>query len=102
MIKITAAAQARLQHLLIEHPEERIVRITITDMDEERFAMSLTLESGPQADDEVQDVSGLTIAIPQSSVARLDGVTLDYTDSEGFQLHHPNPPMQELRVISLN
>lgn len=102
MIMITPAAQARLQQLLREHPDERLVRIAITDVDENRLAMSLTLESESQTDDEVQDVSGLTIAIPRSSVVRLDGVTLDYTDSGNFQLHHASPPLQELRVISLN
>jgi Fe-S cluster assembly iron-binding protein IscA len=102
MIMVTPAARARLQQLLREHPEERLVRIMITDEDDTRLAMSITLESEPQADDEVQDVSGLSVAIPRSSVARLDGVTLDYTDSENFQFHHPSPGMRELRVISLN
>ncbi|HJU05694.1 MAG TPA: iron-sulfur cluster biosynthesis family protein [Nitrospiraceae bacterium] len=102
MIVVTAAAQARLQQLLHEHPEERLVRITITDMDETRLAMSLTLESEPQTDDEVQEVNGLTIAIPQNNVARLDGVTLDYSESDNFRFHHPNPPTRDLRVISLN
>jgi Fe-S cluster assembly iron-binding protein IscA len=100
MIMVTAAARARLQQLLLEHPEERLVRITITDMDEKRLAVSLALESVPQADDEVQDIGGLTIAIPRSRAARLDGVTLDY--SEGFRFHHPSPATRELRVISLN
>ena len=102
MIVVTAAAQARLQQLLQEHPEERLVRITITDMDETRLAMSLTLESEPQTDDHVQDVNGLTIAIPQSNVTRLDGVTLDYSENENFRLHHPSPATRELRIISLN
>jgi Fe-S cluster assembly iron-binding protein IscA len=102
MIMVTPAARARLQQLLREHPEERLVRIMITDEDDTRLAMSITLESEPQADDEVQDVSGLSVAIPRSSVARLDGVTLDYTESENFQFHHPSPGMRELRVISLN
>lgn len=102
MVILTTAARARLEALLREHPEERLVRIAVTDVDEQRLAMSLTLEGEPHPDDEVMDLQGLTIAIPRASMERLAGVTLDYTDSGAFQFRHPTPPQRELRVISLN
>jgi|ERR1044072_1605601 len=102
MIFITPAAVGRLQGLLSDHPDERVVRLIVTDLDEHRVALSITLEATSQDDDEIEEVEGLTIAIARSSAARLEGVTLDYSTSDGFRLQHPSPPTRELRVISLN
>jgi Fe-S cluster assembly iron-binding protein IscA len=102
MVFITPSAVQQLQGLLAEHPEEHVVRLVVADLDHERIALSIALEDGTQEDDEVEEVEGLTIAIARNSVARLEGVTLDYSASDGFRLKHPSPPARELRVISLN
>jgi len=102
MVFITPAAGKRLEGLLADHPDERVVRLFVTDLDHERIALSITLENTAQEDDEMEDVQGLTIAIARNSVARLNGVTLDYSASDGFILQHPSPQARELRVISLN
>jgi Fe-S cluster assembly iron-binding protein IscA len=102
MFTITQAARTRLQQLLAEHPEEHVVRLAVKDVDEERLALSITLEDAAKPEDSVQEIQGLTMAMAANSVARLDGATLDYTDSAGFHLQHPTSPVQQLRVISLN
>lgn|SRR5690348_8192848 len=101
MLIVTPAAHAILKDLLIDHPEERLVRLAVKDLDEVRVAISITLEHAPQPEDQVQENQGILIAIAADSVSRLDGATLEYTD-QTFRLEHPNPPLRELRLISPN
>lgn len=101
MVIITPEADAVLKTLLAEHPEERVVRLAVKDLDTERIAISITLEQVPQPEDRVQENEGLTLAIAADSIVRLDGATLQYTDHT-FRLEHPTPPLRELRLISPN
>lgn len=101
MLIISPAAHEVLQNLLVEHPEERVVRLAVKDLDEQRIAINISLEHAPQPDDQVQDNQGMTFAIAADSVSRLDGATLEYTGSV-FRLEHPTPPLRELRLISPN
>jgi Fe-S cluster assembly iron-binding protein IscA len=89
MIRVTPAAVTKLQSLLLENPDESIVRITIKDLDEERLVFTITLESNPQPDDQIQEADGLTLAIGGQAVVRMDGITLDYEPPHGFRFHHP-------------
>jgi Fe-S cluster assembly iron-binding protein IscA len=105
MIHITPAARTRLQELLVEHPEDPIVRITVKDLDEARLVFSITLESAAQPDDYIQDIEDLTIAIEAGAAPRMQDITLDYLPLEGFRFLHPHGPPQEeslLGPISLN
>lgn len=101
MLIITPEARAVLHNLLVEHPEERVVRLAVKDFDEQRIAINISLEQGPQPDDRVQENEGMTLAIAANSVTRLDGATLAYSDN-AFRLEHPTPPLRELRLISPN
>jgi Fe-S cluster assembly iron-binding protein IscA len=101
MLIVTPAAHAVLRNLLIEHPEERLVRLAVKDLDEARVAISISLEHAPHPEDRIQENQGIILAIAADSVSRLDGATLEYTDNS-FRLEHPNPPLRELRLISPN
>ena len=103
MIVVTLPAIEKLKALLVEHPEDQIVRITVKDLDEHRLAFSLTLEEDIQPGDEIQVIEGLTVAIEQQSAPRMDGMTMDYREPEGFRFLHPATP-DELtrRPASLN
>ena len=101
MVIISPSAREVLQNLLVEHPEERVVRLAVKDLDEQRIAIKISLEHAPQPDDQVQDNQGMTLAIAADSVSRLDGATLEHTGNV-FHLEHPNPPLRELRLISPN
>ena len=101
MLIISPSAREVLQNLLREHPEERVVRFAVNDLDEQRIAINISLEHTPQPEDHVQENHGLTLAIAPDSVSRLDGATLEYTGT-AFRLEHPNPPLRELRLISAN
>lgn len=89
MIVLTPAAVGELKRLVGEHPEDPVVRLALQDLDEQRFALSITLEPDARPDDETQDCDGLLVAIEARSAQRLDGVALDYTVAEGFRLRHP-------------
>jgi Fe-S cluster assembly iron-binding protein IscA len=103
MVMVTPAAAARLKALIVEHPDDPVVRLAIKDLDEERLVFSITLEAEPQPDDEVQTCDGLTVAIAAASAPRMDGVMLDYAEPGGFTFRHPAPPDEDaLRAINLN
>jgi Fe-S cluster assembly iron-binding protein IscA len=88
MIAITVAAIAKLKAILIHHPEDPIVRISVRDLDDSRLSFSITLEANTRPDDDVRQVDGLTIAVDQRSTARMEGVTIDYTEADGFRFLH--------------
>jgi Fe-S cluster assembly iron-binding protein IscA len=88
MIAVTIAAIAKLKAIQIHHPEDPIVRISVRDVDDTRLSFSITLEANSQPDDNVQEVDGLTIAVDQQSAPRMDGVTVDYTETDGFRFVH--------------
>ena len=103
MITVTQSAIRQLRALIVDHPEDPIIRITVKDLNEERVAFSITLEATPQPDDEVQRIYDLTVAIEASSAPRMDGVTLDYVEPDGFKfLHTQSADDDKLRIINLN
>ena len=88
MIAVTIAAIAKLKAIQVHHPEDPIVRISVRDVDDSRLNFSITLEANTQPDDAIQQVDGLTIAVDQRSAPRLEGVTVDYTETGGFRFLH--------------
>ena len=88
MIAVTIAAIAKLKAIQIHHPEDPIVRISVRDVDDSRLSFSITLESNTEPDDVIQQVDGLTIAMDRLSATRMEGVTVDYTETDGFRFQH--------------
>ena len=81
MVIVTPAAQRQLLQLIAAHPEDPVVRLSVKDLDHGRIAFSITLESEPHADDQVQNLDGMQIAVEGRSAARLDGITIDYEET---------------------
>ena len=52
MVTVTWSAVQKLKALIVEHPDDPVVRLTLRDVDETRLAFSITLESAPRPDDE--------------------------------------------------
>ncbi len=107
MIKVTQTAIAKLRALIVEHPEDPIVRIKVQDQDEQKITFAITLEDKVQADDEVQEINGLSVAVDAQSAPRMNGVTLDYQESGGFSFAHPEAQGHHndefpLNLINLN
>lgn len=92
MIHITQPAVVKLHALIVEHPEDPIVRLAIRDQDDQALIFSITLEDVMKPEDTVLDIEGLTIAMDRSCAQRIEGVTVDYEDHAGFRFHHPEPP----------
>jgi Fe-S cluster assembly iron-binding protein IscA len=88
MIAVTIAAVAKLKAIQIHHPEDPIVRMSVGDVDDSRLSFSITLESNTEPEDVIQQVDGLTIAMDRLSATRMEGLTVDYTETEGFRFHH--------------
>lgn len=88
MIAVTIAAIAKLKTIQAHHPEDPIVRISVRDLDDSRLSFSITLEENTQPDDDVQQIDGLTIALDRRSAPRMEGVTVDYTEADGFRFLH--------------
>jgi len=88
MIAVTVAAIARLKAIQFHHPEDPVVRISVRDLDDSRLSFSITLEANTQPDDDVQQVDGLTIVVDRRSAPRMEGVTVDYTEADGFRFLH--------------
>ena len=89
MITITQSAIEKLQALLTEHPEDPIVRVAVWDQDEHKLTFRITLEDQTQPDDEIQEIQGVTVAVEGKSAQRMDGMTIDFLESEGFKFKHP-------------
>ena len=88
MISVTIAAIAKLKAIQTHHPEDPIVRISVRDLDDSRLSVSITLEANTQPDDDVQQIDGLTIVLDRRSAPRMEGVTVDYTEADGFRFLH--------------
>jgi len=88
MIAVTIAAIAKLKAIQVHHPDDPVVRIAVRDLDDARLCFSITLESETKQDDNVQEVDGLTIAVDRASALRMEGVTVDYTEADGFRFLH--------------
>lgn len=88
MIALTFAAIAQLKAIQVHHPEDPVVRISVRDLDDSRLSFSITLEPNPQPDDDVRQVDGLTIVVDRRSALRMENVTVDYTEAQGFRFLH--------------
>ena len=103
MVHVTASAVHRLKVLILEHPEDPIVRVKVEDIDDTKLTFHLTLEDATQPDDMVQDCEGITVAISGDSVSRMAGMTINYVESQGFTFIHPDHQKRtELNVFNLN
>ena len=88
MIAVTLAAITKLRAIQTHHPEDPIVRISVRDVDDSRLSFSITLEANTQPDDYIQEVDGLTFAVDRQSAPRMERVTVDYTEANGFRFLH--------------
>ncbi len=88
MIAMTLTAIAKLKSIQVNHPEDPVVRIAVRDLDQSRLSFSITLEATTQPDDDIQQVDGLTVAVDRRSAPRMEGVTVDYTETAGFRFLH--------------
>ncbi|HWI68432.1 MAG TPA: iron-sulfur cluster biosynthesis family protein [Nitrospiraceae bacterium] len=88
MITLTLTAIAQLKAIQAHHPEDPFVRISVRDLDDSRLSFSITLEANTEPDDDIQHIESLTIVVDRRSAARMEGVTVDYTEAAGFRFLH--------------
>ena len=70
-------------------PSDRACRARLARLaHDSRLCFSITLEANTQPDDDVHQVDGLTIAVDRRSAPRMEGVTVDYREADGFRFLH--------------
>lgn len=93
MITLTPGAVSEVKRLLAkENKPELALRIGVRSGGCSGFSYVLGFDP-PQAEDKIQDVEGIKVALDSKSVAYLDGTQLDYQDGlqgKGFAFSNPN------------
>ncbi len=89
MLTLTQKAIDRLRALILEHPEDPVVRVAVRDVNAQRLSLSITLEAEVRDDDAVEQIEGLTVALDRASAQRTSGMTVDYRDGH-FSFVHPS------------
>src|SRR5262245_35071728 len=104
MIAVTVAAIEKLKSIQVIHPAVPVGLISVRYVDDSRLRFSIALVATTQSDDDVQQVDGLTIAVDRLSAPRMDGVTVDYSESDGFRFLHggEGAGMPPLTIPTLN
>ena len=93
LIKVTAAAAAKLQALQERETEAPYLRVRVTGGGCSGLAYKLKFVSGPKAGDLLVRSQGPDILIDTKSALYLKGMTLDYSDklvAGGFKFNNPN------------
>ncbi|MDQ3468736.1 MAG: NifU family protein [Actinomycetota bacterium] len=96
IVEITPAALVKLRELRDEEPdaEQLGLRLEIASGPGEEFRYDLSFDEFLAAglSDEVRTVDGLKVIIPQRDQERLQGATLDHTETQGLVIRNPNRP----------
>src|SRR5438128_2587580 len=98
IVTVTEAARRVVLEMRDSEPDGAGLglRIDVTGVAENgrEFAYDLMFE--PLADvadvDEVRDGGGIIVVVPSDDVAKLQGATLDHTDTAGLVIRNPNRP----------
>ena len=92
-LQLTESAQRRIQTLLQEDSEKKFFRIMVSGGGCSGFQYSFSLEGTQGADDQVFDLSGVSIIVDEASLPFLENVTLDFVEDlmgASFQVQNPN------------
>ncbi len=96
IVEITPAALVKLRELRDEEPDadQLGLRLEIASGPGEDFRYDLSFDEFLAAglSDEVRTVDGLKVIIPQRDQERLQGATLDHTETQGLVIRNPNRP----------
>ncbi len=96
IVEITDAALTKLTAMRDEEPDGDALglRLEIASAPGEDFRYDLSFDEYLKAalTDEVRTHGGLKVIIPADHVDRLQGATLDYTETQGLVIRNPNRP----------
>ncbi len=94
MVTITSTATEKVQDFIHEHGVDTGgLRVAVLPGGCSGFQYGLNIEDGPEAEDEVLELSGIKIFVDPFSAQYLDGVEIDYVSSmmgQGFTFRNPN------------
>ena len=95
MISVSEAAVGQLKELIPQEPTAKVgLRVFIQSGGCSGFSYGMGLDDNPpREDDEVVNVSGLSVYIDEYSAQYLEGAEIDYVDAlmgGGFTIHNPN------------
>jgi len=95
ILSLTETAVSKVQEFMSEHGAETQagLRVAVLPGGCSGFQYGLNIEDGPEADDEIFDLSGIRIFVDPFSAQYLEGVEIDYVSSmmgSGFSFRNPN------------
>ncbi len=93
MVTFTATAIDKVKEIMAERGEEGGLRIAVIGGGCSGLQYQMSLDTEPDADDQVIDQSGLKVYVDARSVLYLEGTTVDYVDGangSGFKFENPN------------
>lgn len=95
MLTLTPTAASKVQEFIAEHGarDESGLRVAVLPGGCSGFQYGLNIEDGPEADDEIFELSGIKMFVDPFSAQYLDGVEIDYVTSmmgSGFSFRNPN------------
>ena len=95
MLSLTTTATEKVHDFIQEHGAESKagLRVAVLPGGCSGFQYGLNIEDGPEADDEVIEVGGVTVFVDPFSAQYLEGVEIDYVSSmmgQGFTFRNPN------------
>ena len=96
MVTMTSSATEKVHDFIEEHGvegDDAGLRVAVLPGGCSGFQYGLNVEDGPDADDEVLDISGVRVFVDPFSAQYLEGVEIDYVTSmmgQGFTFKNPN------------
>ena len=95
LLTLTPAAVSKVQSFIEEQgaSEDAGLRVAVLPGGCSGFQYGLNIEDAPESDDEILDLSGVTIFLDPFSLQYLSGVEIDYVTSmmgSGFTFTNPN------------
>ena len=95
LLTLTPAAVSKVETFLEDHGsvEGAGLRVAVLPGGCSGFQYGLNIEDGPEADDEVFEMAGISFFVDAFSVQYLEGVEIDYVTNmmgAGFTFRNPN------------
>jgi len=92
MITLTSRAAAKVQELQAEAEEGQLLRVFVESGGCSGFQYGMSFDLAKEEDKRIES-EGVTILMDDSSLAYMDGSTIDFDDGlqgKGFEIQNPN------------
>lgn len=101
-IGLTKRAAEEIQKILreAEMPKSACFRIGVKGMSNQGIKYHLAILDSPYHDDIEFNEHGVCVACDMESYVYLKGTTVDFSETEGFEMNNPNVVKEKDRIIT--